>query len=83
MKRQKQSHLGDYYMRIKGESMMIRHYILVIVAILMAACEKKEPIEPLEKSGYPHNYPKHSNPAFTPIEKPNLEEEFYDAPQVP
>lgn len=61
---------------------MVRYYILIIVATLITACEKKDPLEPGEKSKYPYHHPNHSNPALTPIEKPDLQDEYYDAPQV-
>lgn len=61
---------------------MTRNYILCIAIILIVGCDKKDPVEPLEKTGYPHSYTKVSDPASTPLEKPNVEDEFYDAPKL-
>lgn len=61
---------------------MIRYCILIIASTLIVACEKREPVEPLEKTGYPQSYTKISNPASTPLEKPSLEDEYYDVPKM-
>ena len=62
---------------------MIRYHILIMGALLIAACETKDSIGSVEKSNCPpHNCPKNLNPGLTPIEKPNLEEEYYEAPRT-
>ena len=58
---------------------MKKYYILAFVGMGLMACEKSDTIDKVEKGGYPRTYPEpSSHPASTPIEKPNVEEEFFE-----
>ncbi len=64
---------------------MVHAYMVVIASIfsiLIVACEKKDPVELMEKTRHPQNYARVSNPAAVPLEKPDLEDEYYDAPKM-
>lgn len=57
---------------------MNKYYIMVIMGVCLAACEKPDTTDMMEKGGYPRTAPEPSaHPASTPIERP-AEEEFFE-----
>lgn len=59
---------------------MVRYYILISACACLMACETTESLKK-EEPLYKHPYA--SNPGLTPLEKPSLEDEFYEAPKIP
>ena len=52
---------------------------MAFMGVCLVACDKPDTIDMVEKGGYPRTYPEpSSHPASTPIEKPNVEEEFFE-----
>lgn len=58
---------------------MAHYYFLIIAGICMAACQPNAPV----KDNSPYISPHTSNPGLTPLEKPSLEDDFYEAPRSP
>ena len=50
---------------------MFPYSLLIVVCILISACGKKGPVEPLEKSDYPRTYPKPPEPDSVSLKKPH------------
>jgi predicted small lipoprotein YifL len=41
---------------------MVNYLVLILMSLVITACGKKGPLESLEPSQYPHNYPKLPDP---------------------
>ncbi len=51
--------------------------------LLIAACERRDSTDLVEKGGYPRSYPGISpKSTSTSLEKPNIEEEFFEADKL-
>jgi hypothetical protein len=68
---------------MKGGTIMTQSFILVVMGISLAACEPRNTTDLVEKGGYPRSYPPLSaKSTSTPLEKPNVEEEFFEAEKL-
>jgi hypothetical protein len=54
-------------------------FLIVIVGILLSACGRKGPVQPLEESTFPHTYPKPLKQSSFPIKKPERKDCCDDA----
>lgn len=62
---------------------MTQRFILMMMGISLAACEPRNSADLVEKGGYPRSYPPLSaSSTATPLEKPNVEEEFFEAEKL-
>lgn len=62
---------------------MNRYYILIVMGVSLASCEKQDTIHSVEKGGYPLTHPLPSpHPASSPIEKPNMTEDFFETDKL-
>ena len=53
------------------------------MGISLASCEKQDTIHSVEKGGYPLTHPlPSSHPASSPIEKPNMTEDFFETDKL-
>ncbi len=61
----------------------VRLASLSLSCLLIVACEQRDSTDLVEKGGYPRTYPVLSpKSTMTPLEKPNVEEEFFDAEKL-
>jgi hypothetical protein len=56
---------------------------LSLCCLLIAACEQRDSTDLVEKGGYPRSYPVLSPKSTnTPLEKPNVEDEYFEAEKL-
>lgn len=62
---------------------MIHYYIFMILCVFLAGCDKRDTGDLVEKRGYPRNYPELSSKSTPPpLEKPDIEGEFFEAEKL-
>ncbi|MBX9805244.1 MAG: hypothetical protein K2Y18_05780 [Alphaproteobacteria bacterium] len=61
---------------------MFQHFLLIMVCVVVVACAHRDTIEPVKKIRYPNSYTNIASPPAVSLEKPNMDEEFYDVPKV-
>jgi hypothetical protein len=62
---------------------MVQPLILLLMCLFIAACGNRDTVHIVEKSGYSQTAPvPSSHPTSAPLEKPNVEEEFFDTEKM-